>query len=51
VTLGEWVSFGPAQVVLLGPTGPKDVDGGVGVGVGDMAARLALEYGAAPVAS
>jgi len=38
-------------VVLLGPTGPEDVDGRVGVGVGTMPARLALEHGAAPVPS
>ena len=37
--------------LLLGPTGPEDVDGGVGVGVGLMATGLALEHGAAPVAS
>jgi hypothetical protein len=37
--------------VLLGFTGPKDVDGGVGVGVSQMAAGLALEARAAPVPS
>src|SRR5450759_3057762 len=35
--------------VLLGPTGPKDVDGGVGVGVGLMSACFALEHRAAPI--
>ena len=29
--------------MLLGPTGPEDVGGGVGVRVGEVAARLALE--------
>jgi len=36
---------------LLGPTGPKDVAGGVGVGVGLVAAHLALEHRATPVPS
>jgi hypothetical protein len=36
-------------IALLGPTGPKDVERGVNVGVGLMPARLASERRAVPV--